>query len=116
SGSDTTIGRVEEGRGTGAYWQPTRFPSPLIKPDVPISSIRLSGRLHQLAHGSRHRQQPMHSQFSVYNLAGKLDGAQRRHLMAPLEEVPHTLINVVVDCSILRKDRTTTFLLALDRK
>jgi hypothetical protein len=23
-----------------------RFPSPLIKPDVPISSIRLSDRLH----------------------------------------------------------------------
>ena len=32
--------------------EPTRFPSPLIKPDVPVSSIRLSDRLHQLAHGS----------------------------------------------------------------
>src|ERR1044071_7712462 len=28
-----------------------RFPSPLIKPDGPISSIRLSDRPHQLAHG-----------------------------------------------------------------
>src|SRR5436190_24183356 len=30
---------------------PGRFPSPLIKPDVPISSIRLSDRFHQIAHG-----------------------------------------------------------------
>src|SRR3954454_21448338 len=29
------------------YGRPTRFPSPLIKPDVPISGIRLSDRLHQ---------------------------------------------------------------------
>src|SRR5260370_5337545 len=34
-------GRVEEGRGARA----ARFPSPLIKPDVPISSIRLSDRV-----------------------------------------------------------------------
>jgi hypothetical protein len=44
--------RVEEGRGIGTDWSATRFPSPLIKPDVPVSSIRLSDRLHQLAHGS----------------------------------------------------------------
>src|SRR6266849_3066210 len=43
--------RVEEGRGIETDWSPTRFPSPLIKPDVPVSSIRLSDRLHQLAHG-----------------------------------------------------------------
>ena len=28
-----------------------RFPSPLIEPDVPVASIRLSDRIHQLAHG-----------------------------------------------------------------
>jgi hypothetical protein len=28
-----------------------RFPSPLIKPDVPISGIRLSDWLHREAHG-----------------------------------------------------------------
>jgi hypothetical protein len=40
--------RVEEGRGTEQpYGRTTRFPSPLIKPDVPISGIRLSDRLHQ---------------------------------------------------------------------
>ena len=34
-------GRVEEGRGGVAYSE-LRLPSPLIKPDVPISGIRLS--------------------------------------------------------------------------
>ena len=44
---------------------PARFPSPLIKPDVPISSIRLSDRFHQPAHGrlaqntSRKRKTPI---------------------------------------------------------
>jgi hypothetical protein len=28
-----------------------RFPSPLIEPDVPLASIRLSDRFHQRAHG-----------------------------------------------------------------
>ena len=28
-----------------------RFPSPLIEPDVPVSSIRLSDRIRHLAHG-----------------------------------------------------------------
>ncbi|MEA2730679.1 MAG: hypothetical protein QOF70_5154, partial [Acetobacteraceae bacterium] len=45
--SDTELhgvrSRVEEGRGI-AY--ATRFPSPLIKPDVRISRIRLSDWLH----------------------------------------------------------------------
>ena len=36
-------GRVEEGRGAA---QAVRFPSPLIKPDVRISRIRLSDWLH----------------------------------------------------------------------
>lgn len=37
-------GRVEDGRGDG---RPLRFPSPLIKPDVRVSRIRL----HRKAHG-----------------------------------------------------------------
>jgi hypothetical protein len=32
-------------------WPTPRFPSPLIKPDVPISGIRLSDWLHRKAHG-----------------------------------------------------------------
>jgi len=44
------FGRVEDGRGClGADWPSLRFPSPLIKPDVPISGIRLSGWLHREA-------------------------------------------------------------------
>jgi hypothetical protein len=34
--------RVEEGRGGVRHGQLPRFPSPLIKPDVRISRIRLS--------------------------------------------------------------------------
>jgi len=43
-------GRVEEGRGYSHNARP-RFPSPLIKPDVRISRIRLSDGLHRQAHG-----------------------------------------------------------------
>jgi hypothetical protein len=39
------LSRVEEGRGGLSRWHSLRFPSPLIKPDVPISGIRLSDRL-----------------------------------------------------------------------
>src|SRR5579872_3839176 len=44
-------GRVEEGRGGLSHWQSLRLPSPLIEPDVRISRIRLSDRLHDKAHG-----------------------------------------------------------------
>jgi len=52
--SSAAKGTVESRKGAvpESYCMPTRFPSPLIKPDVPVSSIRLSDRLHQLAHGS----------------------------------------------------------------
>jgi len=43
--------RVEEGRGDlGAVRPSSRFPSPLIEPDVRISRIRLSDRLHGKTH------------------------------------------------------------------
>ena len=45
--------RVEDGRGGGALRSPLRFPSPLIKPDVLVSSIRLSDRRHRTTHGGR---------------------------------------------------------------
>jgi hypothetical protein len=37
-----TLGRVEDGRGSLGHLASPRFPSPLIKPDVRISRIRLS--------------------------------------------------------------------------
>ena len=42
---------VESRMGAVAWglWPTLRFPSPLIKPDVPISGIRLSGWLHREA-------------------------------------------------------------------
>jgi hypothetical protein len=43
--------RVEEERGCLGHAATLRFSSPLIKPDVPISGIRLSDRLHCEAHG-----------------------------------------------------------------
>ena len=47
------MSRVEDGRGGCALKSPLRFPSPLIKPDVLISSIRLSDRRHRTTHGGR---------------------------------------------------------------
>ena len=47
------ISRVEDGRGGCALKSPLRFPSPLIKPDMLISSIRLSDRRHRTTHGGR---------------------------------------------------------------
>ena len=45
-------GRVEEGRGFRLEGiEAFRFPSPLIKPDVRVSRIRLSDWLHLTAHG-----------------------------------------------------------------
>jgi hypothetical protein len=42
--------RVEDGRGSLGRLATPRFPSPLIKPDVRISRIRLSDRFHREAH------------------------------------------------------------------
>ena len=44
-------GRVEEGRGGLRLGQSLRLPSPLIKPDVRVSRIRLSDWLRRKAHG-----------------------------------------------------------------
>src|SRR3954468_5751619 len=43
--------RVEDGRGGLGHAASLRFPSPLIKPDVRISRIRLSDWFHLTAHG-----------------------------------------------------------------
>src|SRR3954464_12753887 len=45
------ICRVEDGRGGLGHAATPRFPSPLVKPDVRISRIRLSDWLHCKAHG-----------------------------------------------------------------
>jgi hypothetical protein len=43
--------RVEDRRGGLGHVATLRFLSSLIKPDVPISGIRLSDQLHRKAHG-----------------------------------------------------------------
>ena len=48
---DVCFGRVEDGRGNLGRLATPRFPSPLIKPNVPISGIRLSDWFHREAHG-----------------------------------------------------------------
>ena len=50
-GDQARAGVVESRMGAVAWglWPSPRFPSPLIKPDVPISGIRLSGWLHREA-------------------------------------------------------------------
>jgi hypothetical protein len=45
-------GRVEDGRGSLGHSATPRFPSPLIKPNVPISGIRLSDWLHRETHAA----------------------------------------------------------------
>ena len=45
------IGRVEERRGSLGHAATLRFLSPLIKPNVPVSGIRLSDWFHREAHG-----------------------------------------------------------------
>ena len=47
----SAIGRVEDGRGSLGHAATLRFPSPLIEPDVPISSIRLSDWIHRMSYG-----------------------------------------------------------------
>ncbi len=49
------VGMVESRMGAVAWglWPALRFPPPLIKPNVPISGIRLSDWLHRKAHGGR---------------------------------------------------------------
>src|SRR5262245_65905924 len=48
---DAAFGRVADGRGSLGHSATPRFPSPLIKPNVPISGIRLSDWFHRQAHG-----------------------------------------------------------------
>src|SRR5438552_6002895 len=50
-----TVSSVESRMGAVAWglWPTPRFPSPLIKPSVPISGTRLSDWLHRKAHDGR---------------------------------------------------------------
>ena len=86
-----------------------RFPSPLIKPDVRISRIRLSDWLHR--QGPRRRRQVHASKTQDAEFPE--DHRRRRTVRVPRpgtlcrlhEEVPHAVIDVIVDRPIGRQPR-----------
>ena len=96
-GSNTALcGRVEERRGIACA---TRFPSPLIKPDVQISRIRLSDWTSPP--GSRTRPHPDLTQLN--NAQPAVDrtpreagsSATRPHLMTPPEVMPYAFVDII---------------------
>ena len=87
---------VESRRGAVAWalWASLRFLSPLIKPDVRISRIRLPDRLHLKAHGGGPRWTRLCriTQSSPNTTVSGKPGATRRHLMAPDQEMTYSLV------------------------
>ena len=78
------------GAGTDAMGRP-RFPSPLIKPDVPISGIRLSDWLHRRPTYTRPVVLGLEvPQGPIHPFRGELASALRGHLVPPSQKVPHT--------------------------
>src|SRR5271165_3414218 len=96
--SSLKLGRVEEKRGAIV----TRFSSPLIKPDVPISSIRLSDGLHvQPTQGASTSLQPHNAEFPIHDLRGKPPRPTTPvALMSPPQKVPYPIIDVGVDLPV----------------
>ena len=77
-----------------------RFPSPLIKPDVRISRIRLSDWLHLEALGDGAKMdpaEPQHAELAKHHLIAGSGGAARRHLVTPDQEVADPIVDVIVD-------------------
>jgi len=95
--SSGNAGRVEDGR---EHWRQQRrpFPIPLIKPDVPISGIRLSDWLHRRLTNARPSAPgvapPPWNRTPVPQGTG---GALRRHLVTPPQKVPHFVIDMLVN-------------------
>ena len=87
---------VESRRGAVAWalWASLRFLSPLIKPDVRISRIRLPDRLHLKAHGGGPRWTRLCriTPSSPNTTVSGKPGATRRHLMAPNQEMTYSLV------------------------
>src|ERR1017187_4220938 len=82
------------GAGTDAE-APPRFPSPLIKPDMPISGIRLSDWLHPRLTSAR--PVVLGAQGPIHPFRRELAGALRGHLVPPSQGIPHTIVNVFID-------------------
>ena len=99
--SRQTTREVELRMGAVAWglWPTLRFPSPLIKPGVPIFGTRLSDWLHRKAHNGRSGQalQAQHVAFSVNDVEGEPSCAAPLHPMPPSEEVAHVLVDIMID-------------------
>src|ERR1700680_5241665 len=103
-------GRVEEGRWTGTYWQPMVS---LPRSSNRTCPFRASGSPTDFTASSRkspkvHVAQPQHAQFPEHNRVRETGTAPRMHLVAVPQEIPHALINVVVDGTIRHHPRPVT--------
>ena len=101
----TAKGFVESRKGAvSATNHEARFRSPLIKPDVPISSIRLSDRVL-----IQHTQSPWLAPSEPHrvprrSVAREIGGYPRRVLTALAQKVAHPLLHVVVHNLICQCD------------
>ena len=80
--------RVEDGRGGLGHAATLRFPSPLIKPDVRISRIRLSDWFHRKAHGGG-RVDVVAEQWAMATRPAH-DGVRLRRAVKLLQKRPDT--------------------------
>src|SRR5215831_19797367 len=95
-------GKIKVESRTGAVRYPTvvaRFPSPLIKPDVQNSRIRLSDRLHNAAHAESSLDAPyrMDTKCPEHDLLRKLAITTRwRTVMTTAEKIPNSVRDVAI--------------------
>src|SRR6059058_2196113 len=93
---------VESRMGAVAWgpWPSPRFPSPLIKPDVPISGIRLSDWLHrETCDGGRSGQalEARNAEFSMNDIECKSAIAAPLHLVPSREKPAQSFKDVLID-------------------
>jgi hypothetical protein len=104
---------VESRAGAGASGsRPSRFLPPLVKPDVPISGIRLSDWLHRRTRGHGPLQ-ASNTQRAEHPFLGELAGALRGDRMPPSQKMPYAVIDILVHCPISLGPRAIAKVVAL---
>src|ERR1700732_5023059 len=91
------------GAVTWGLWPTSRFPSPLIKPDEPISGIRLSDWLHRKGTRRDRSGQALEAQnaeFSMNYIECESAIAAPLHLVPSREEPARTFKDVLVDATV----------------
>src|SRR4051812_26568759 len=100
-------GRVEDGRGGLGHVATPRFPSPLVKPDVRITRIRLPDWLHREAQWPKvHASKAQHAERSEDLIVGEPLCAAPLHLVPLAQERANTIADVVVDRPVGRQSRS----------